>query len=183
MNMSARRIGLLVAGVVVLGVICVLVYDFFQLGRKVPTLVPQGERASAIVVEKSARRMTLYKNDKPLKTYKVALGADPIGPKQQEGDGKTPEGVYFVDFKHPRSKFHLALRVSYPSQQDRDQARQRGVNPGSDIMIHGLPNGLGKLGKMGISRDWTDGCIAVTNEEVEEIWSLADIGTRIEIRP
>jgi len=181
--MSVRRFSLLIIGAVAVSVLGALAYDFLQIGRKTPNLAPENARASVIVVEKSARRMTLYKDDRFLKTYAVALGSDPMGPKQQEGDGRTPEGIYFVDFKNPRSKFHLALRVSYPGPQDRERARQRGVNAGGDIMIHGLPNGLGWLGAAGLSRDWTDGCIAVTNEQVEEIWSLADVGTKIEIRP
>ena len=91
--MRARRIALIVVSVVAAGFTGVIAYDFFQFGRRVPSLAPQGDRASAIVVEKSARRMTLYRNDQPLKTYKIALGSDPVGPKQQEGDGKTPEGI------------------------------------------------------------------------------------------
>jgi murein L,D-transpeptidase YafK len=105
------------------------------------------------------------------------------GYKQREGDGRTPEGRYAIDFKNPRSRFHLALRISYPDASDRDSARRRGVPPGGDIMIHGLPNGLGWLGKYHLWRDWTDGCIAVTNGQIEEIWASVDVGTPVEIRP
>jgi murein L,D-transpeptidase YafK len=118
-----------------------------------------------------------------MNTYPISLGGNPLGHKQQEGDQRTPEGFYAIDFKNARSRFHLALRVSYPNAQDRERAATKGVPPGGDIMIHGLPNGLGWLGAIHRSRDWTDGCAAVTNQQIEEIWSLVDIGTRVEIRP
>ena len=145
----------------------------------------QADRTSAdlVIVHKGQRTLTLYKGDAPLRTYKIALGRNPKGPKQQEGDGRTPEGRYLIDARNAASKFHRALHISYPSQEDRRRAQARGVKPGGDIMIHGLPNGMGALGKAHRLRDWTDGCIAVTNEEIEEIWRLVPNGTRIEIRP
>jgi murein L,D-transpeptidase YafK len=136
-----------------------------------------------ILVEKSKRTMTFFSGDVVVKTYQVALGGDPIGPKQREGDHKTPEGSYTIDSRNARSKFHLALHVSYPSAADRKRARKAGISPGGAIMIHGLPEAFAYLGAAHRKVDWTDGCIAVTNEEIEEIWHLVKIGTPIEIRP
>ena len=165
---------------------CVLAlagWDFLQLGRRVPPMVPAPERATSIIVEKAARRLTLMRDGVAGRTYDVALGANPVGHKQQEGDGRTPEGAYAIDFKNPRSRFHLALRISYPNADDRDRAARNGAPPGGDIMIHGLPNGLGWLGAWHRERDWTDGCIAVTDAQIEEIWAMVDVGTKIDIRP
>ena len=99
------------------------------------------------------------------------------------GDGRTPEGAYAIDFKNARSRFHLALRISYPNAADRASAQRRGVPPGGDIMIHGLPNGLGWLAGLHLWRDWTDGCVAVTDAQIGEIWPLVDVGTTVEIKP
>jgi murein L,D-transpeptidase YafK len=118
-----------------------------------------------------------------LKTYKVALGTVPVGRKQRSGDHKTPEGVYTVDWKNAASKFHKALHVSYPNVADRERARKMGVHPGGDIEIHGLGAKFGWVGALHRERDWTDGCIAVTNEEIDEIWPLVPVGTVIEIKP
>jgi murein L,D-transpeptidase YafK len=172
-----------IGGVALAIVLMVIVWDALKLDRRAPPLAPPEQRADKIVVEKAARRMALLRDGTTLRSYDVSLGSDPIGHKQQEGDGRTPEGLYTIDFKNVRSRFHLSLRVSYPSAQDREAARQRGVPPGGDIMIHGLPRGLGSLGDFHLARDWTDGCVAVTNREIEEIWALVDTGTAIEIRP
>jgi murein L,D-transpeptidase YafK len=181
--MRARRISRGVLTLLAVVLLSLAGWDFLQLGRRVPQLAPADARATLIVVEKSARRVTLLRNGQMLATYPVALGAAPFGPKQQEGDGRTPEGMYAIDFKNARSRFHLALRISYPSAADRAGAQQRGVPPGSDIMIHGLPNGLGWLGGLHLWRDWTDGCVAVTDRQIEAIWPLVDVGTAVEIRP
>ena len=181
--MRARRIMLAIAIVSAAGLLAVVGWDFLQLGRKAPDPAPADQRASLVVVEKSARRMTLLRDGQVLKTFAVALGGAPRGHKQQEGDGRTPEGDYSIDSKNPRSHFHLALHISYPDADDRVRAAGRGVPPGGDIMIHGLPNGLGWLGALHLLRDWTDGCIAVTDPEIEEIWTLVDTGTPIQIRP
>jgi murein L,D-transpeptidase YafK len=175
---------LLSGGAVVLaGAVGVVAWDFSKLGRTVPPLAAPEKRATLVLVEKQARPLTLLHDGNVLKTYSVALGSDPVGPKQQEGDGRTPEGRYTIDFKHPRSRFHLALRVSYPSDADRAHAQRRGVAAGSDIMIHGQPNGLGPFSRFVLGRDWTDGCVAVPNAQIEEIWTMVDLGTPIEIRP
>ena len=140
-------------------------------------------KADLVVVNKEARTLTLYREDAVLKSYRIALGRNPNGHKEQQGDSRTPEGRYVIDSRNTASKFHRALHISYPNQEDRRRARARGVKPGGDIMIHGLPNGMGVVGQAHRLRDWTDGCIAVTNEEIEEIWRLVPNGTRIEIRP
>jgi murein L,D-transpeptidase YafK len=143
---------------------------------------PAGAITDRIVVEKAARRMQLMRNGAPLKTYRVSLGRNPIGHKQQEGDSRTPEGQYIIDTRNPQSRFHLSLRISYPSAADRRSAASRGVPPGGDIFIHGLPNGMAPA-ELFAGRDWTDGCIAVTNAEIREIWAMVKDGTPIEIRP
>jgi murein L,D-transpeptidase YafK len=140
-------------------------------------------KADKVLVEKGERRLTLWRQGQALKAYRVALGPNAAGHKQEEGDGRTPEGRYRVDWRNPQSKFHLSLHVSYPNDSDKTRAAQRGVSPGGEIMIHGLPNGAGGLGALHYRRDWTAGCIAVNNEEIEEIWDAVDDGTEIEILP
>jgi murein L,D-transpeptidase YafK len=127
--------------------------------------------------------MTLMRGETILETFQVALGHQPIGPKQREGDHKTPEGNYFVDAKNPQSRFHRALRLSYPNESDREQAARMGVSPGGDVEIHGIQNGLGWLGSLHRKMDWTDGCVAVTDREIDEIWPLVPVGTPVVIRP
>jgi murein L,D-transpeptidase YafK len=180
---TSRRV-LISLGALIVGVVTMIsAWDFLKFRRTAPPLAEPAARATAIVVDKTRRQITLERNGAVLKSYAMSLGSSPVGHKQQEGDGRTPEGVYAIDFKHPRSRFHLALRVSYPNAADKAQAAHRGVAAGSDIMIHGLPNGLGWLGATHLARDWTDGCIAVTNAQMEEIWTMVDVGTRIEIKP
>jgi murein L,D-transpeptidase YafK len=140
-------------------------------------------KADQVVVVKSQRTLTLLAQGKVLRTYKVALGATPVGAKAQQGDHKTPEGQYILDRRNPKSRFYKSIHVSYPNEQDKQRASQRGVSPGGDIMIHGLPNGFGWLGATHRNMDWTDGCIAVTDAEMDEIWELVPDGTPIEIRP
>lgn len=127
--------------------------------------------------------MTLLSAGKVVKTYRVALGGQPVGAKTQEGDHKTPEGIYLIDSKNPKSRFHLALHVSYPNAADQERAKKLGVSPGGLIMIHGLPPLFAWVGAQHLRMDWTDGCIAVTNAEIEEIWRLVPVGTTVEIRP
>jgi murein L,D-transpeptidase YafK len=181
--MRAGRVMLGIGGVIAAGMFALVGVDFLQLGRKAPAPAPAEQRADLIVVEKAARRLTLTRHGQVLKTYEVALGSAPSGHKEQEGDGRTPEGAYAIDFKNARSHFHLALRISYPNAADRASAQQRRVAPGGDIMIHGLPNGLGWLAGLHLWRDWTDGCVAVTDGQIDEIWPLVDVGTAVEIKP
>ena len=136
-----------------------------------------------IVVEKAARTLTLFRGATPLKVYRIALGSEPVGPKREEGDHRTPEGSYTIDRRKADSDFHLALHISYPNPGDAAQAAARGVSAGSDIMIHGLPNGSGWMGPLHRQKDWTDGCVAVTDQEIEEIWRAVSDGTAVEIRP
>jgi len=145
--------------------------------------LPPGDQVDRIVIEKALRRLTLIKGDQPVRSYNVALGAQPQGPKRREGDQRTPEGVYEIDARNPRSSFFLSLRISYPNDQDIARARAAGEDPGGQIMIHGLRNGYGWLGTRHQRNDWTDGCVAVTNSEMLEIWRLVDVGTPVEIRP
>jgi murein L,D-transpeptidase YafK len=144
--------------------------------------VARGERATRIIVDKTWRLMVVESNRKIRRVYSIGLGDDPVGHKEQRGDSRTPEGRYRIDFKHDKSRYHLALRVSYPNQADRARARKLRVHPGSDIMIHGMPNGLEWWRTLLMERDWTDGCVAVTNAEIEEIWKLVGVGTPVEIR-
>lgn len=139
--------------------------------------------ADRIVVNKKARTMELLHAGQIIRTYRIALGGEPVGPKKRQGDHRTPEGVYAVDSRNAHSQFHRSLHISYPSAADRERARKLGVAPGGDIYIHGLPNGYGFIGAAHRARDWTDGCVAVTDQEIEEIWKLVDNGTPVEIRP
>lgn len=143
---------------------------------------PADEKADRILVIKSTRTMTLLHSGKVLKSYKVALSTQPVGGKQREGDHKVPEGMYVIDSKNPHSRFHLALHISYPNALDRQKALKLGVRPGGDIEIHGLGK-YGWVGDLHRKMDWTDGCIAVTNAEIDEIWPLVAVGTPLEIRP
>jgi murein L,D-transpeptidase YafK len=152
---------------------------FFNNDQEVKVL----PKISRILVEKGQRKMTAYYGDNSFKEYKIALGSQPEGPKLQQGDGKTPEGLYKIIYKNKTSKFHLSLKISYPNENDVKQAISRNVDPGNDIMIHGLCKGLGSIGTIHLMRDWTLGCIAVTNPEIEEIFAATSIGTPVEIRP
>ncbi|GAA3086539.1 L,D-transpeptidase family protein [Rhizobium viscosum] len=149
-----------------------------------PADAPLEQQADLIRVHKSERSMVLLRGDTPLSTYRISLGsAADEGPKQREGDEKTPEGRYEIDWRNPRSMAHLSLHISYPAPADRQNAELKGYSPGGNIMIHGLPNGWGFL--QGIHRlwDWTDGCIAVTDEEMRDIWARVPDHTPIEIAP
>ena len=136
-----------------------------------------------ILIEKSTRRLMLISQGEVLKSYKIALGGIPIGPKERQGDNKTPEGTYVIDARNRDSRFHLSLRISYPNERDKKRAKELGVSPGGDIMIHGIKNGLSWVGDAHTGVDWTKGCIAVTDQEIEEIDKLAPNGTVVEIRP
>jgi tetratricopeptide (TPR) repeat protein len=139
--------------------------------------------ADKILIEKKERRLTLISKGKVLTTYKIALGGNPNGPKERQGDNKTPEGTYVIDSKNKDSRYHLSLHISYPNEKDKKRAKQLGVSPGGDIMIHGIKNGFSWAGELHTGVDWTKGCIAVTDEEIEEIDKLAPKGTIVEIRP
>jgi murein L,D-transpeptidase YafK len=150
-------------------------------GSSAPKKAPA--QADRIVIVKSERTMTLLRNGEVLKTYKVALGHEPKGAKAERGDNKTPEGLYTIDSRNPYSQFHLALHISYPNAADRERARKLGVDPGGAIMIHGLAQSFAYLGPLHRQTDWTLGCVAVTNPEIEEIWAMVPLGTVVEIKP
>ena len=140
-------------------------------------------KADKVVVLKGNRLLMLLKEGLVLKIYKVALGRSPVGQKIQQGDTKTPEGSYYLDRRIANSRFYRALHISYPNADDIQNAKALGVEPGRDIMIHGLPKGFDDVGPSHRKYDWTKGCIAVTNSEIEEIWGLVPDGTPIEIKP
>ena len=146
-------------------------------------LLAAGTKIDRIVVKKSARQLSVFRNGNRIKIYRIALGRRPLGAKQEEGDMKTPEGIYKIDGRNPQSSFHLALHISYPSDEDDQRAAARGVSAGYDIMIHGIQNGRGWIGAFHRWSDWTAGCIAVTDEEIEELSRITPDGTIIEIRP
>jgi len=127
--------------------------------------------------------LTLFSKGKSLKSYQIALGGNPDGPKERQGDNKTPEGAYVIDSRNKNSRYHRSLHISYPNEKDKKRAKELGVSPGGDIMIHGIKNGLSWVGDLHTDVDWTKGCIAVTDEEIEEIDKLAPNGTIVEIRP
>lgn len=140
-------------------------------------------QATAVVVLKSERRLILRRGAQQIAAYDIALGRRPEGHKRRKGDGRTPEGRYVIDWRNPESAFHLSLHISYPGPQDAAAAVAAGHDPGGMVMIHGLPNGKDWIGPAHTVIDWTEGCIAVTSEEIEEIWRLVPDGTPIEIRP
>jgi murein L,D-transpeptidase YafK len=141
------------------------------------------QKADFVLVVKSKEKLFLIKEDKIIKAYNVVFGANPKGHKQQEGDERTPEGRYILDLKKSDSAFYKAIRISYPNEQDREHAARKGVDPGGQIMIHGQKNGYGWMAPVMQTVNWTDGCIAVTNREMEEIWQAVDVGTPIVIKP
>jgi murein L,D-transpeptidase YafK len=155
------------------------------LGHRALGQIPHFEPAKAdlVIVHKSQRTLQLMHQGHVLKTFRIALGPDPAGPKRQEGDGRTPEGVYVLDWRNPNSSFYRAIHISYPRKGDETHAVRWGVRPGGLIMVHGLPNGVtpDRIGHPSV--DWTNGCIAVTNEEMDEIWARVEDGTTIIIYP
>ncbi len=145
--------------------------------------LPKDSKIDKIEVFKSKREMKVYQNGKLLKTYKIALGTNPTGAKQFEGDGKTPEGLYYIDGKNPNSSYHKNLGVSYPNETDKVFAKKNKKSPGGLIKIHGLPNGMGAIGSAHTLSDWTLGCIAVTSEEIDELYVSVPLRTPIQIHP
>lgn len=141
------------------------------------------DKADSILILKKDHVLELLANGKVIRTYQVALGRGGMAPKDREGDGRTPEGHYIIDSRNASSHYHKALHISYPNAEDRKRAEKLGVSPGGAIMIHGLPNGMGWLGSTHRLYDWTLGCVAVTDDEIDEIWKMAPVGTPVEIRP
>jgi murein L,D-transpeptidase YafK len=163
--------------------LCALIASVFWAYRPAPIppeLALQGP-IDRILVEKSLRKMTVFRDGVALKTYDIDLGFTPVGAKSVEGDGRTPEGIFRIDRRNANSKFHLSLGLDYPQAEHRRAAQAAGVSAGGDIMIHGLPNLL--PAGLSMPPDWTAGCIAVTNAEIEELFAATAIGTEVEIRP
>lgn len=140
-------------------------------------------KADKVVVEKSGKTLSLYQGERLLKTFSVVFGANPIGHKQQEGDKRTPEGNYILDFKKIDSAFYKAIHISYPNTQDIENAKRSGVSAGGAIMIHGQKNYFGWASFLTQFFNWTNGCIALSNGDMEFVWSTVDEGTPIEILP
>lgn len=164
----------------------VLVLPFLAIAGSCSTPtqgLPPNTPIDSLVVVKSERKMEAYLRGTLICTYTIALGRSPEGDKQIEGDMRTPEGLYTIDSKNPKSGYHKNLGISYPNAEDRKEAKALGKSPGGDIKIHGLPNGKGHIGKMHRLSDWTYGCIAVTDEEVDEIYGAVEIGSPILILP
>jgi murein L,D-transpeptidase YafK len=144
---------------------------------------PAQQKADSILILKKDHVMELLAGGKVIRTYKVALGQGGLSPKVRQRDARTPEGHYIIDAKYAASQYHKALHISYPNAEDRKRAAKMGVSPGGSILIHGLPNGKGYIGAAHRLYDWTLGCIAVTDEEIDEVWNLVAVGTPVEIRP
>lgn len=143
--------------------------------------IPEGTKADRILVDKSDRLLILFRGEEEIARYsKIRFGDAPEGHKRFEGDERTPEGTYIIDGRNPVSSYHLSLRVSYPNAADRAYAEARGKSAGGNIFLHGQPNGYSGAP---IARDWTDGCIALSNAEIKQIWNVVPDGTEIEIRP
>jgi murein L,D-transpeptidase YafK len=172
------RILIILVGIVAAALVAGLVWANAPLSA-----LPLDAKADLLVVSKGQRQLLAYSHGQLLRSYKVSLGRDPVGTKIRQGDRKTPEGNYVIDGHNPGSAFHRALHVSYPSAADVARAKAGGYDPGGEIMIHGIHNGLGWIGRAQRLVDWTVGCIAVTDQEIEELYRIVPDGTRIEIRP
>ena len=147
--------------------------------------VAQNSRSEVdqVVVYKHDRKLILLSKGKEVNSYKIALGGVPVGPKTRQGDHRTPEGSYVLDSRNPSSHYYRAFHISYPNAKDIAAAKKLGVSTGGDIMLHGLGKEYGWVGNAHTLHDWTDGCVAVTNEEIDELWKLIRVGTPIEIKP
>jgi murein L,D-transpeptidase YafK len=141
------------------------------------------DKADRVVVSKHDKTLSLYKGDRILASFHVVFGANPVGHKQEEGDQRTPEGVYVLDYKKADSAYYKAIHISYPNGDDAARAKKRGVSPGGAIMVHGQKNGWGWAAPLMQRHNWTDGCIALSNDDMDQVWKSVDAGTPIEIRP
>jgi murein L,D-transpeptidase YafK len=174
-KMRGKKIGLMASGLVLAGLAT------WNLWPASP--LPADAKADLVLVCKATRRLDLYQHGALLTSYAVSLGRHPEGPKQQQGDGRTPEGEYVLDYRKPDSSFYRALHISYPAPADLVAARTKGIDPGGLVMVHGMKNGLGWLGRLHLAFDWTDGCVAVTDREMNEIWRAVPDGTKIILKP
>jgi murein L,D-transpeptidase YafK len=170
-------------GAIVAGSLALTFVGMFLWAHQSAPPLPESARADLVVVKKAARTLELFLGRELVRSYRVSLGRDPQGPKEREGDGRTPEGRYVLDYRKANSSFHRALHISYPSPTAAQAARALGASPGGLIMVHGIRNGLGAVGRLHTIIDWTNGCVAVTNREIEEIWRVVPDGTPIVIEP
>ncbi|WP_323782320.1 L,D-transpeptidase family protein [Leisingera sp.] len=174
-----KRLLRLVALVVWTGAAWIAWQTFAPLPAPPPSAAT--DQIDRILIEKSARRLTASRDGETVLEFPIALGFAPAGDKFQQGDGKTPEGIFLIDRRNPNSAYHLSLGINYPLPEDMAQAKAAGVSPGGDIFIHGQPNSIGGLATL--LSDWTAGCIAISNDQMKTLWRLARIGTEVEIRP
>jgi murein L,D-transpeptidase YafK len=166
------------------GLFALIVLVSLMAGSLVRAQSPEtNAKVDSILILKREHLLELRSGGAVVRTYHVALGRGGLAPKQQEGDARTPEGRYVIDLRNSNSSFYRALHISYPNAEDRKRANLLGVSPGGAIMIHGLPNGIGFLGSAQRLFDWTQGCVAVTDKEMDEIWGLVAVGTPVEIQP
>jgi murein L,D-transpeptidase YafK len=154
-----------------------------ELAMQAPQDINKAPEVSEVVVSKQERRMYLMAGDEVIRNYRIGLGDNPSGHKLYEGDERTPEGEYTLDWRNPDSDFYKSIHISYPNDKDRELASAWGLNPGGSIMIHGLPNNAEGMEFAYLGLDWTNGCIAVSNAEMDEIWQLVSDGTPIRILP
>ncbi len=148
-----------------------------------PSVASEFPVADFVLVEKADRELHLMRDGAIFRTFDIALGIQPRGDKQQEGDFRTPEGRYILDSRNPNSEYFLSIHISYPNQQDRREAREMGVSPGGAIMVHGQPNTPTRSEAYYRTQDWTNGCIALSNSDMIDMWLMTGENTPIEIRP
>lgn len=153
------------------------------LNFKSTDVFPVNSKIDYIKVDKSERKLMVYSSGRVVKAYKISLGKNPTGAKQYQGDNRTPEGIYYINAKNAKSIAYKNLGISYPNNKDRSGAKKLGKSAGGDIKIHGMMNGLGFIGCLHTFFDWTNGCIALTNSEIDELFKYIKIGTKIEIVP
>ena len=178
-----RRAARVVANLLLVALLAYVAVVIRERLRLPPPLPPEPltGRIDRILIEKGARRLTVYRDGEALRSYPVALGFAPDGDKERQGDGRTPEGLFRIDRRNAGSAFHLSLGIDYPQPDDIARARAGGYAPGGDIFIHGQPNGYDAYPTL--RYDWTEGCIALADAEIEELWRVTGIGTEVEIRP
>lgn len=159
------------------------VSSLLVLSLAIPAFASTASEVDRVIVSKSNRKLYLMQGSSVIKAYPVSLGKNPVGHKTQVGDQRTPEGRYKINWRNPNSRYHLALHISYPSTKDKKSAARKGVHPGGNIMLHGLPSKYADGANVMLGLDWTDGCIAVSNEAIEEIWQMIADNTTIDIFP
>lgn len=179
--LTSRKTIFICLAMLTLMVIGALSVSALAVAKDAAKTMPANVTIDKIYVDKSERLLKLLSGDKVIKTYHVALGDSPVGHKQQQGDERTPTGHYILDYKNENSIAHRSIHISYPNTTDKARAKELGVSPGGDIMIHGQMNGFSHLAWFNQQRDWTDGCIAVTNAEMDEIMAVYKVGIPIEI--